>query len=59
MFRNLNATVLGGIALLAVGVGLIAFESYVIAAGVALLVVGLALIAKGLISQAMQSFGML
>ncbi|WP_254861804.1 DUF7470 family protein [Halovivax gelatinilyticus] len=59
MFKNLNATALVGILLLVAGVALIALENLVIAGGVAMLVVGLGMVAKGLISAAMQSFGML
>lgn len=58
MIRNLGIKGLVGAVLLIAGVGLIAYESLIVAAGIAMVVAGLGLVAQGLVSSLLRSFGM-
>ena len=58
MIRNLGIKGLLGVVLLIAGVGLIAYESPIVAAGIAMVVAGLGLVAQGLVSSMLRSFGM-
>ena len=58
MIRNLGIKGLLGVVLLIAGVGLIAYESLIVAAGIAMVVAGLGLVAQGLVSSLLRSFGM-
>ena len=59
MLRNLGARGILGIVLLVAGIGMIAYESLVVAGGIALVVAGLGLVVQGLLSSVLRSFGMM
>ena len=58
MLKNLGPQGIVGLVIVLAGIGLIAYESLLIAAGMALVLVGLGLVVKALISGMLQSFGM-
>lgn len=58
MAPNLGPRGIVGIVLLVAGVGLIAYESLIVAAGIALVVAGLGLVVQGVLSNVLRSFGM-
>ncbi|WP_290814505.1 hypothetical protein [Halovivax sp.] len=58
MFRNLGTKGIVGVVLLLAGVGLIAYESLIVAAGISMVIAGLGLVAQGLVSGLLRSFGM-
>ncbi|MFC4359419.1 hypothetical protein ACFO0N_15865 [Halobium salinum] len=57
MLKKLGATGIGGLVLVLLGVGLVAWQQPIVALGIALAFVGVALVAKGLISNVMSAFG--
>jgi uncharacterized membrane protein HdeD (DUF308 family) len=57
MLNKLGTVGLGGLLLVLVGVGLVAWQQPIVALGIALAFVGVALVAKGLISNVMSAFG--
>lgn len=58
MLDKLGAKGLFGLLVLLAGIGVVAWQSPIIAAGMALVVVGFVLTAWGLVSGLMESFGM-
>ena len=58
MLDALGKTGIAGVVLLVVGIGVIAYESLVLAAGISLVIAGIGLVAQGVVSSALRSFGM-
>ncbi|MFC4439811.1 MULTISPECIES: DUF7470 family protein [Natrialbaceae] len=58
MLKNLGPLGIAGVAILLVGIALIAYADPVIAAGIALVLAGLGLVVKALISGVLRQFGM-
>ncbi|WP_440766535.1 DUF7470 family protein [Natronorubrum sp. DTA7] len=58
MLQNLGPLGIVGLVIVLAGIGLIAYESLLIAAGMAMVLAGLGLVVKALISGLLQSFGM-
>ena len=58
MLDRLGAVGVAGVVVLLAGIGLVAWQSLVLAAGLALVVVGLGLVVYGLVTSLMASFGL-
>ena len=59
MLRHLGPLGIAGIALLLVGLVVIAYESLLVAAGLAFVLLGLGLVVKALVSSVFRQFGMM
>lgn len=59
MLRHLGPLGIAGIALLLVGIAVIAYESLLVAAGLSFVLLGLGLVVKALVSSVFRQFGMM